>query len=263
MTDRDLIKKLGNLKEIKPDASWLKANRDSLFTQISNSGGKKLTSWSYFLINFNSALKTASAPMIALASLVVVVFASGSYTHLLFSNVKPTDSLYIAREISEQAKLTTVMNHDDRQQLASKFAVNNAQDIATALSDPENLKDGQEVAKLSTKFNEEITTVKKTVAVAAPVESVAPVTEPTEPAKAPVQKVGTPAKTVAAATGSDEVFTATDGKDNKGMSLTGAGGTDKVNATTSTSTRIIEESQNLFSAKKYKEAAEVLNQLGK
>ena len=262
MTDRDLIKKLGNLKEIKPDASWLKANRDSLFTQISNSGGKKLTSWSYFLINFNSALKTASAPMIALASLVVVVFASGSYTHLLFSNVKPTDSLYIAREISEQAKLTTVMNHDDRQQLASKFAVNNAQDIATALSDPENLKDGQEVAKLSTKFNEEITTVKKTVASAAPVESAAPVTEPTEPAKVPVQKVSTPEKT-AAATGSDEVFTATDGKDSKGMSLAGAGGTDKVNATTSTSTRIIEESQNLFSAKKYKEAAEVLNQLEK
>jgi len=260
MTDRDLIKKLGNLKEIKPDASWLKANRDSLFTQISNSGGKKLTPWSYFVINFNSVLKTASAPMIALTSLIVVVFASGSYTHLLFSNVKPTDSLYIAREISEQAKLTTVMNQDDREQLASKFAVNNAQDIATALSNPENLKDGQEVAKLSTKFNEEMKTVQKTVASATPVEPVTPVAEPTQPV-APVQKVGTPAKTVAAATGSDEVFTAANGKDNKEVSI--AGTTEKVTATTSTSTKIIEESQNLFSAKKYKEAAEALNQLGK
>jgi len=261
MTDRDLIKKLGNLKEIKPDASWLKANRDSLFTQISNSGGKKLTPWSYFVINFNSALKTASAPMIALASLVVVVFASGSYTHLLFSNVKPTDSLYIAREISEQAKLTTVMNQDDRQQLASKFAVNNAQDIATALSNPENLKDGQEVAKLSTKFNEEIKTVQNTVTSATPTEPAAPVAEPTQPAKAPVQKVGTPVKKIAAATNSDEVFTAASGKDNKEVSI--AGTTEKVTATTSTSTKIIEESQNLFSAKKYKEAAELLNQLGK
>jgi hypothetical protein len=265
MTDRELLRNLSKLKQIEPDASWLKANRDSLFTQISNSGGQKLSAWSYFIININSALKAASAPAVVLASLLLAVFASGAYSHLLFSNVKPTDSLYIAREISEKAKLNTVIDQEDRQQLASQFAVNNAKDIAAALSDP-NLKDEQEVAKLSDKFNEEIKTVQTTVdnSVTPTVNNGTPAEKPAvkDPVKVadkkPVQKITTGHN----ATDSDEVFTAADKKDQKGVSIDTTNAA-PVTATVATSTKIVQEAQNLFLEKKYKEAGQTLDKLNK
>jgi len=240
MTDRDLIKKLGNLKEIKPDASWLKANRDSLYTQISNSGANNLSVWSSFVINLKSLLKTASAPAVALASLMLVLLASSAYGHLLLARTKPNQSLYIARELSEQAKLTTILNTTERDKMASQFATNNAQDITAVLSDP-SFTNAQEIAKLSTKFNEEIKTVQKTVA------------KNEQPA---VQKVGTPATTTA----NDDVFSASASKDQTGLSVSTSSPV-VTPTTTSSTTKIIEEAQNLFNEKKYKEAGEMLNNL--
>lgn len=232
MTDRDLIKKLGNLKEIKPDTSWLKANRDSLYTQISNSGATEVSVWTSFVINFKSLLKTASAPAISLASLMFILVASSVYGHLLLSNTKPSNSLYIAREISEKAKLSTILDIEEREEMASQFAVSNAQDIINVLSDP-NFKDEKEIAKLSTKLNEEIKTVKKNIA---KVEIPA------------VQNIET--ATVSAPVISDEVFSASLEKEPKGISVSEI---KTEEATTSTSSV-----ENLI-----KEANEVLNQLVK
>ena len=238
MTDRDLIKKLGNLKEIKPDASWLKANRDSLYTQISNSGATEPSVWTSFVINLQSVLKTASAPAVALASLLFLLLGTSVYSHLLLAQTKPNQSLYIARELSEQAKLTTILNPVARDQMASQFAANNAQDITDVLSDP-NFQNPQEIAKLSSKFNEEIKTVQNTVAKAQPV----------------VQKIDTPTTT----TNDEAVFSASAGKDKTGLSITGSVITDA--PAISSTTKIVEEAQNLFNAKKYKEAGELLNNL--
>lgn len=232
MTDRDLIKKLGNLKEIKPDTSWLKANRDSLYTQISNSGATEVSVWTSFVINFKSLLKTASAPAISLASLMFILVASSVYGHLLLSNTKPSNSLYIAREISEKAKLSTILDTEEREEMASQFAVSNAQDIINVLSDP-NFKDEKEIAKLSTKLNEEIKTVKKNIA---KVEIPAVQNIETATASAPVR--------------SDEVFSASLEKDPKGISVS-----EIKTEEASTSTSSVE---NLI-----KEANEVLNQLVK
>ena len=240
MTDRDLIKKLGNLREIKPDASWLKANRDSLYTQISNSGATEISVWSSFIINFKSVLKTASAPAVALASIMIALVASGAYGHLLLSKTKPNQSLYIARELSEQAKLTTILNTEAREQMASQFAVNNAQDITTVLSDPA-FNNEKEIAKLNDKFNEEIKTVQKTVA---------KLEQPT------VQKNAT----LNAATNSDEVFSATLSKDEVGVSLAGTENKATITPAVSTTTKIL-EARSLFDNKKYKEAGEALNKI--
>jgi len=232
MTDRYLIKKLGNLKEIKPDTSWLKANRDSLYTQISNSGATEVSVWTSFVINFKSLLKTASAPAISLASLMFILVASSVYGHLLLSNTKPSNSLYIAREISEKAKLSTILDIEEREEMASQFAVSNAQDIINVLSDP-NFKDEKEIAKLSTKLNEEIKTVKKNIA---KVEIPAVQNIETATASAPVI--------------SDEVFSASLEKDPNGISVS-----EIKTEEASTSTSSVE---NLI-----KEANEVLNQLVK
>lgn len=225
MTDRDLIKKLGNLKEIKPDVSWLKANRDSLYTQISNSGATKTGVWTSFVITFKSVIKTASNPAMALASLMVILLGTSAYGHLLLSQAKPNQSLYIAREISEKAKLSTILDTKEREQMAGKFAANNAQDIIDVLSDPAT-QDAGEIAKLSNRLNEEIKTVKKSMAkVVTPVE----------------QNIAT---SVAV---SEEVFSASGEKDEQGISLSE---TPKVETSSTSSV------QNLI-----KEASEVLNQL--
>lgn len=221
MTDRDLIKKLGNLKEIKPDSSWLKANRDSLYTQISNSGAHEASVWTSFIITFKSVVKTASNPAMALASIMVVLLGTSAYGHLLLSQAKPNQSLYIAREISEKAKLNTILDTKEREQMAGKFAANNAQDIINVLSDPAT-QDAAEIAKLSNKLNEEIKTVKKTIA---KVEAPA------------VQNIDTP----------EEVFSASGEKDEQGISLSE---TPKVETSSTSSV------QDLI-----KEASEVLNQL--
>lgn len=238
MTDRDLIKKLGNLKEIKPDSSWLKANRDSLYTQISNSGATDQSVWSSFVINFKSILKTASTPAMALGSLMLLLLGTSAYSHLLLTQAKPNQSLYIARELSEKAKLNTILNTQDREEMAGKFAANNAQDITAVLSDP-SFNNEQEIAKLSTKFNEEIKTVQKTVA------------KVSQPA---VQQIDTPTTT------NDSVFIASNEKDNNGLSVSGA---TVETSTVSSSTKIVEEAQSLFNEKKYKEAGELLNNLVK
>lgn len=225
MTDRDLIKKLGKLKEIKPDASWLKATRDSLYTQISNSGAFEPSIWSSFVITFKSVMKTASTPAMALVSLMVILLGTSAYGHLLLSQAKPNQSLYIARELSEKAKLTTILNTNEREQMAGKFAANNAQDIIDVLSNPAT-QDAGEIAKLSNKLNEEIKTVKK---------SIAKVATPT------VQNINTPVTTSA------EVFSASSGKDEQGISLS------EIPKVETSSTSSV---QNLI-----KEANEVLNQL--
>ena len=217
-----------------------------MYTQISNSGATDLSVWSSFIINLKSVLTTASAPAIALASLVVLVFASSSYTHLLLAQTKPNQSLYIAREISEKAKLTTILNTEEREQMAGKFAANNAQDIAAVLSDP-NFNNEQQIAALSSKFNEEIKTVQKTVA---------------KVDRTAVQKVNTPAATTT--NNNDDVFTASDGKDATGLSISGTGALNTNTASSvSSTTKLVEEAQNLFNEKKYKEASEILNQLVK
>lgn len=225
MTDRDLIKKLGNLKEIKPDSSWLKANRDSLYTQISNSGAKTPSVWTSFIITFKSVVKTASNPAMALASIMVVLLGSSAYGHLLLSQAKPNQSLYIAREISEKAKLNTILNTKEREQMAGKFAANNAQDIINVLSDPAT-QDAEEITKLSNKLNEEIKTVKNTIA---KVETPA------------VQNVDTPIAI------SEEVFSASNEKDAQGISLSEV---PKVETSSTSSVKDL-----------IKEANEVLNQL--
>jgi hypothetical protein len=228
MTDRDLIKKLGNLKEIKPDSSWLKANRDSLYTQISNSGATEQSVWSSFVINFKSVLKTATTPAMALGSLMLLLIGTSAYSHLLLAQAKPNQSLYIARELSEKAKLNTILNTQEREEMAGKFAANNAQDIINVLSDP-TVKDEQEIAKLSTKLNEEITTVKKTMA---------------KREQTAVQQIDTPTTT----NNNDAVFIASNDKDAKGLSVAQT-------VETKTATSSVE---NLI-----KEANEVLNKLAK
>lgn len=162
MTDKDLISQLNSLKNISPDQNWLKSNRELLLSQISNSGARELSVWKVFVINFQSFSKAASQPAFALAAFVLILLSGSVFGHQLFNQAKPNDSLYIARIISEKAKLTTVLNSEARGKMEAQFAADHAQDIANTLSDTNfnNDNNQDQVAKLNESFGREIATVK-------------------------------------------------------------------------------------------------------
>jgi len=170
MTDKDLIAKLNSLKKITPDQNWLKSNRELLVSQISNSGAIKLSPWKIFVINFNSLAKATAHPAYALGVFVFVLVTGSLFSHQVFSSAKPNDSLYIARIISEKAKLNTMFNSDERNKLAVQFATEHAQDISAVLADPgfNNDSNKDQVAKLSESFNQEINSVKTHISYLAP-----------------------------------------------------------------------------------------------
>jgi hypothetical protein len=165
MTDKDLISKLSSLKNVSPDSSWLASNRELFLAQISNSGADKLSGGQVFFINLKSFLKASSQPVFALGVFMFILISSSIFGHKLFSQAKPNDSLYIARIISEKAKLNMVFNPEAKNKLAVSFATNHARDISEVLSDPSfnNEENKDQVAKLNDSFNEEIDNVKKMV----------------------------------------------------------------------------------------------------
>lgn len=226
MTEKDLIKKLHNLREIKADAEWLKSNRDLLYSQISNSGAKEISPWSSFVISFSSLAKTVSMPAMALGSFLILILATSIFSHELLVNAKPNQSLYIARVISEKARLNTILNTESRDKMAAQFAASHAQDIITVLSNPDAVTDEQEIAKLNESFKEEIKTVQKSIA-----------------------KVNKPVVATSVATASEEVFSATALKDDQGVSL---------NVASSSSEKILEEANSLFDKKDYSNASKAL-----
>ena len=170
MTDRDLITKLNSLKNINPDAEWLNSNRDLLLSQISNSGARDLSAWKVFIINLGSLAKAASKPAYALGAFVVILITGSIFSHSILASAKPNDSLYIARIISEKAKLNTMFNSDERNKLAVQFATQNAQDISAVLADTQfnNNSNKDQVEKLNASFNKEIDTVKTRISYLSP-----------------------------------------------------------------------------------------------
>ena len=252
MTDKELFNSLKSLKEdIQPNAQWLKANRDSLFAQISNSGGKELSPWSSFAINFKSILRGVSIPAAVLGSLVLFLGSAMAYSHLLFSDTKPTDSLYIARELSEQAKLNTMREGKAKDELASKFASSKAQNIVTVLSEEESI-DEETRSDLTEKFTKELNTMKE---VASRWEDDDSVSVALAPETTEVENEAPATEVVA-----EDVFSANleKGEDGISVSLNEAA---NVKSVSTPPTKIIEQAETLFNEKKYKEAGALLGTL--
>lgn len=162
MTEKDLVSKLNKLQATKPDQAWMASNRELFLSQISNSGADKLSAWKLFVINFKSFSQASSQPVFALGIFLVVLVSSTVFSHKLFSQAKPNDSLYIARIISEKVKLNTVFNSEARDKMEAQFAADHAKDISAVLADPNfNKEENQDqIAKLNDSFNKEIDTVK-------------------------------------------------------------------------------------------------------
>lgn len=162
MTEKDLIVKLNNLGKVAPDASWLKSNRELLLTQISNTGAGELSSWKVFFINLSSLAKASVQPAYALGVFVFILIFGSLFSNQIFNQVKPNNSLYIARIISEKAKLNTIFDASERDKMAVQFATQHAQEISAVLADPQfnTDKNQKQVAALQASFETEIKAAK-------------------------------------------------------------------------------------------------------
>ena len=262
MNDKELIAKLNNLKAITPDSDWKSSNRELLLSQISNSGAHELSAWEVFVINFSSVAKAVTKPAYALGVFALVLVTGSLFSHQIFGNTKPNDSLYIARIISEKAKLNTILNLEDRNKLAVQYATEHAQEISAVMADPEfnNENNKDQVAKLNESFNQEINNVKSHISyLSTKVENTNNVIK------------GAEVKLVA--TGTDTVTIASELKDKDGVQLfEKTDATPVLNTTTpASSTEIIstpinadtvlDEAQKLFENKNYDEAADKLKEV--
>jgi len=264
MTDKELISKLNKLKTITPDASWKTSNRELLLSQISNSGARELSAWEVFVINFKSLAKTAAKPAYALGVFALVLVSGSLFSHQVFGGAKPNDSLYIARIISEKAKLNTMFSSEARNKLAVQYATEHAQEISAVLANPEfnNESNKDQVAKLNASFNQEISNVKSHISyLSTKVENTDNVLKGSEN----IKKL--------AATGTDNVSIASELKDKAGVQLfektdltpTLTTTTQSLEATSTVmnADSVLDEAQKLFENKNYNQAADKLKEVDK
>jgi len=166
MNEKDLLKKLNNLKNIQPDDNWKKNYREILYSQISagaavnKSESNLRTIWESLAPGRMFISMAKPVWITSLASiLILVVGIGGVYAS---KNSKPGDSLYIAKIISEKAQLVMTFNEKDKAKLGLEFATNRAKEITQVLEEskePEDKK-GKQVEQLTQDFKKEISQVK-------------------------------------------------------------------------------------------------------
>lgn len=167
MNNKELSKKLNNLKTIKPSEDWKKISREILYSQISAGYDIDDKSESNLKIIWQSimpreVLMNIAKPVWAssLASvLILIIGVGGVYAS---KNSKPGDSLYIAKIISEKAQMAITFNEKDKTELSLEFAASRAKEMSQVLEQPNKLGDSQNknVEQLSQNFKKEINQAK-------------------------------------------------------------------------------------------------------
>jgi hypothetical protein len=160
MTEKELFTQLKSLKSIALSPEDKQNNRDVLFSQISNTFVETKSS-NKFWANTKNVFSFIYRPALTVAGVFVFLTGVLFLGSNLFEKTKPTNSFYVARILSEKARLNTTFNETERDALSLEFASNHAQDIATVLMDPEfNTEENKnEVEKLHASFENEISKV--------------------------------------------------------------------------------------------------------
>lgn len=167
MTEKQLLTQLKSLKNVCLDCDTKSSNRNVLFSQISaqrsdNFNAEKAHLENNAVMYFRNFVLLISRPALVVAGVFVFIFGATIFASGFYKNSKPNDTSYIARIISEKAKLNTTFSQAEREALALKFAVSNARDIAEVLMDPEFNTEANKVKveKLNANLRTEISKVK-------------------------------------------------------------------------------------------------------
>lgn len=166
MSEKELIKKLNNLKQIKPDNEWKKNYRDILYSQISAgiNANTAESNWKIIWENImpgKTFIQSVRSVWLTTAACVLILITGigGVYVS---KNSKPGDSLYIAKIISEKAQLAITFNEKEKAKLGLEFASNRAKEITQVLEESKEpaVAKNEKVAQLSQNFKKEISEVK-------------------------------------------------------------------------------------------------------
>lgn len=161
MTEKELLSKLNNLKEFKPDAAWKQQNRDILLSQISGSTNDEKVGFFAILENLMSQKFTAQTarPVWVFVSIAVIVLTGGALGLRAANETKPGDSLYIAKRISEKTQLALTFGDEKKAKLNLEFAGNRAEEIAKVVEGSDQGKT-EAIEELTSNFKKEITEAK-------------------------------------------------------------------------------------------------------
>lgn len=171
MTDKELAQKLKELKSLKADKDWKERSRSFLFSKVESSVIDDNRESSLFkkIIRGPRSFFSAAGQQAWAVVLIVLIIAGGAFsTQAASRNARPGDSLYLARLLSEKAKVAVTFNKEEKAKLDMQLASNRAKDITEVLAElelsvPESENSRKKAEKLSESFKEEIETVKRNI----------------------------------------------------------------------------------------------------
>lgn len=159
--DKELQKKLNILKsEIKPSAEWKKKNLENLLSQISSLEKVKEIPV-YEEVTKKGFFSVIHQPAWAVFCIILIIIGGG-FSAQAAKNIKPGNSLYAARIISERAQVAMTFNKEKRARLNIEFAHAHAKEITEVLADPDfdHENDKEKAVRLAQNFKQELNTVK-------------------------------------------------------------------------------------------------------
>jgi hypothetical protein len=168
MTEKQLLQQLHNLKSIRSNAEWKASNRDVLLSQINNGtlfdvnyDAKETRQW---WKSFDNVWHIASQPSWVAMTILFALLGTVGTGWAVGQKAKPGDSLYIARVISDKARLAITFDQEKKAELTIKLAGNRAKDITEVIASTENKNNtpAESTAndKLKADFKNEIATIK-------------------------------------------------------------------------------------------------------
>jgi len=164
MGNKELIKKLNNLKSVSPDKEWKERNREILFSQISSSGApveEEIKQIRIFILP-QKLVRFFSTPAWAVFFVCLIIISGSVFSVRAARLTKPDSSLYIARIISEKAQLAVTFGEEKKAKLSFKFANDHAKDITEILSKTDSSEEPgkSKTEKLSENFKKEMKVAK-------------------------------------------------------------------------------------------------------
>jgi hypothetical protein len=155
MTEKELLEKLNSFKAIKLDSDFKEESGRILYSQISNSSG----GFTANLNIFQKAFEYIAQPIWAVFFAVLVIGA-GIFGVNASNYADPSDSLYIAKIISNKAKLAITFDEEKKTKMGIRFASDHAKDITKFLASSEPAEENKETEKLTKNFKKQIDSVK-------------------------------------------------------------------------------------------------------
>lgn len=259
MTEKEIVKKLHSLKNIKPDETWKKQSQEVLFSQIS--GGETGIEIKPIKLGFEeivkhyylSSLKFAVQPAISVLVVVSAFIGGGLYGVVAAKDSKPGDSLYIAKMISEKTQYALTFDQKQKAKLGITFAVNRTKEMEEIIKKDQGQKNKEETTKLIEQFRKEIDNTKEKIKNITPIAK-----QPEAPVvlKQAVRQENTAKKSQAAKKDdkkldkieNQEVFSANMDKDNKRMEIAEQSEPGAVQDPA----QILDEAQELFAKQDFK-----------